>query len=135
MNIRIGNNTEYLDIKDIIPEGKEWGYDLKNTEFLRGTLALKANGVTSEIRASFTFNEIRQLGSDIKKLYDTLKSEFVFKNLEDNVEVKFTPTPNGQIDIKGYLRNNDYSVKINFTITTDQTFLPSTINQIKVLMG
>lgn len=131
MEIRIGNHTEYLDISDIVPEGQEFGYDSKSVEFLRGTLRLKAIGVTADIRASFMIGEIKQLRTDLQKLYDSLKHEFVFSNLEDNVEVRFTPTPNGQIEIKGYLRNADYSVKIDFKIITDQTFLPPTINQIK----
>jgi hypothetical protein len=63
-----------------------------------------------------------------------LKFQFVFTNLEDNVQIKFTPTPNRQIEINGYLRNEDYSVKIDFKIVTDQTFLPGTINQIKDIL-
>jgi hypothetical protein len=132
MEIRIGNHTEYLDIKDIVPEGQELGYDSKSVEFLRGTLGLKANGVTSDIRASFMIGEIKQLGADLQRLYDSLKYEFVFTNLEgSNVEIRFTPTPNGQIEMKGYLRNEDYSVKIDFKIVTDQTFLPGIMNQIR----
>ena len=131
MEIRIGNHTEYLDIKDIIPEGQELRYNSRSVEYLRGTLGLKANGVKSDIRVSFMIGEIKQLGVDLQRLYDSLNHEFVFANLEDNVEVRFTPTPNGQIEMKGYLRNDDYSVKIDFKIVTDQTFLPGTINQIK----
>src|SRR5690606_19575491 len=131
MEIRIGNHTEYLDIKDIIPEGQELRYNSRSVEYLRGTLGLKANGVKSDIRVSFMIGEIKQLGADLQRLYDSLNHEFVFANLEDNVEVRCTPTPNGQIEMKGYLRNDDYSVKIDFKIVTDQTFLPGTINQIK----
>jgi hypothetical protein len=131
MEIRIGNHTEYLDIKDIVPEGQQLGYDSRIVEFIRGTLGLKANGVTSDIRVSFMIGEIEQLRVDLQRLYDSLKHEFVFRNLEDNVEVRFTPTPNGQIEMTGYLRNGDYTVKIDFRIVTDQTFLPGTINQIR----
>jgi hypothetical protein len=131
MDIRIGSNTEFLEIKNILPEGKEFGYDSKSVEFLRGTLGLMTEGVTTDIRASFMLGEIKQLKSDLQKLYDSLKYQFVFKNFEDNVQIKFTPTPSGQIEISGYLRNVNYSVKIDFTVVTDQTFLPGTINQIK----
>ena len=47
MDIRIGSYVEYLDIKDLLPEGKEFGCDSRSVEFLRGTLELKTEGVTT----------------------------------------------------------------------------------------
>jgi hypothetical protein len=58
--IRIGNNTEYLNIRAILPEGQEFGYDSRSIEFLRGTLELKTKGVISDIRASFMVGGIKQ---------------------------------------------------------------------------
>jgi hypothetical protein len=131
MNIRIGSNTDYLDITDIVPEGKEFGYDARSVEFLRGTLSLKINGVKTDIRASFMIGEIKQLLTYLEQLYRTLKFKFEFQNLENNVSLKISPTPNGQIEIDGRLRTQDYSATVDFRFETDQTFLPDSIKQIK----
>ena len=135
MNMRIGNNTDYVEIKDFLSEGLEFGYDdSRSQEFLRGTLALHTTGVTTDIRASFEISEMKVLLSDLEKLCADLKHEFVFKNLDDNVEISISPTPNGHIDVRGYLRNRDYNVKLDFSIETDQSFLPGTINQLKAVL-
>lgn len=75
--------------------------------------------------------EIKQLQTDLEQLYGTLKFKFEFQNLEDNVSLKISPTPNGQIKIDGRLRNQDYSATVDFRFETDQTFLPESIKQIK----
>jgi hypothetical protein len=131
MNIRIGSNTDYLDITDIVPEGQEFGYDARPVEFLRGTLSLKINGIKTDIRASFMIGEIKQLLTDLEQLYRTLKFKFEFQNLENNVSLKISPTPNGRIEIDGRLRTQDYSATVHFRLETDQTFLPDSIKQIK----
>jgi hypothetical protein len=130
MEIRIGNSSEYLLIRDILPE-----YDSKNIDFLRGTIQLQMNGISSNIGATIRLNELKQLLTDIEQLYKTLKHEFEFKSLEDNIELIFTPTPNGQINIKGLLRNRDYTGSINFEIETDQSYLPGTIDNLKELFN
>lgn len=94
-------------------------------------MSLKINGVKTDIRASFMIEEIKQLLTDLEQLYRTLKFKFEFQNLEDNVLLKFSPTPNGQIEIDGRLRTQDYSATVDFMFETDQTFLPDTIKQIK----
>jgi hypothetical protein len=65
------------------------------------------NEICSSIGVSFMIGEFKQFLTDRKKLYDTLKFNFKFENLEDNLELTFTPSPNGQIEIKGLLRNSD----------------------------
>ena len=79
--------------------------------------------------------EFKQFLTDLEKLYDTLKHTFHFQNLEDNIDLMFTPTPNGQIKIKGRLRNSDYTGSINFEIETDQSYLPGTIDNLKEMFS
>lgn len=131
MNIRLGSNTDYLDITEIVPEGQEFGYDSGSVEFLRGTLSLKINGVKTDIRASFMVDEFKQLLVDLEQLYRTLTSKFEFQNFEDNVSLNISPTSNGRIEIEGRLRSQDYSATVDFRIETDQTFLPGSIRQIR----
>ncbi|MEQ9097924.1 MAG: hypothetical protein RIF36_04525 [Imperialibacter sp.] len=135
MNIKIGSNTDYLEITDIVPEGQEFGYSTSSVEFLRGTLCLKVSGVKTDIRASFMIGEIKQLLTNLEQLYRTLKLKFEFQNLEDNVLLKFSPTLNGQIEIDGKLRTQNYSATIDFMFETDQTFLPNTIEQIRDMLA
>jgi hypothetical protein len=75
--------------------------------------------------------ELKMLLNDIQKLYDSLKHDFVFSNLEHNIKVTISPTITGQIILKGILRNDDFTGEIDFEITTDQSYLPETIAQLK----
>ncbi|RAU82614.1 WapI family immunity protein [Pontibacter arcticus] len=129
MKIKIGNNSEYLIFTNFSPENGEKG-EFAN-DFYNVSLQLNVNGITSNIGASIRVGELSQLYTDLLKLYDTLKYSFVFSSIEDNVNLHFTPTVTGQIEIKGYLRNSDYTGSIDFTIEADQTFMPSTIKEVK----
>ena len=129
MEIRIGNSSDYVIIKDIIPEQGARDY-----EFLRGTIQLKMREISSNIGATFMLGEFKQFQTDLTKLYDTLKYSFHFKNLEDNIDLTFTPTPNGQIEIKGHLRNSDYTGSIDFEIEADQSYLPRTIDNLREML-
>src|SRR6188768_2108793 len=131
MEIKIGNSSDYVIIKDILPEGQVFGYDPRNIDFLRGTIELKINGISSNIGASFMLGELNQFLTDIQKLYDSLDYTFIFKNLEDNIELQFIPTTNGQIELKGLIRNSDYTGSIDFKIETDQSYIPEIINNLK----
>jgi hypothetical protein len=133
MEIRIGSSSDYIIIKDILPEGEVFGYDARSIEFLRGTIQLQMNEIYSSIGASFTIYELKQFLTDLQKLYDTLKYSFVFKNLEDNIELAFEPTLNGQIEIKGLLRNSNYTGSIKFRIESDQSYLPDLISSLREL--
>lgn len=131
MEIRIGSSSDYVVIKDILPEGQVFGYDSGSVEFLRGKIQLQMSQLSSNIGASFLLGELKQLQADAQKLYDTLNYSFVFKNLEDNIELTFIPRPNGQIELKGLLRNSDYTGSIKFTIEMDQSYLPGLINNLR----
>ena len=133
MELRIGNSSDYLIIKDIEPEGQV-GVDPIDIHFLRGTIQLQMSEISSNIGASFTLGELRQFLPDLQRLYDTLKFSFVFKNIEDNIELTFKPTPNGQIEINGLLRNSDYTGSIKFKIETDQSYLPGLIENLKEML-
>jgi hypothetical protein len=129
MEIRIGNSSDYLIVKDIVPE-----HGSRDYEFLRGTIQLQMRGISSNIGATFMLGELKQFQTDLAKLHDTLKYSFHFKNLEGNIDLTFTPTPNGQIEIKGHLRNSDYTVSIDFEIETDQSYLPRTIDNLREML-
>jgi hypothetical protein len=131
MEIRIGNTSDFLLIKDIVPEGQVLGYNPASIEFLRGTIQLQMNGLASNIDTCFILGELKQFLTDLQKLHDTLKYSFLFKNLEDNIELTFTPTPNGQIELKGLLRNRNYTGSVNFEIEIDQSYLPGLITNLK----
>ncbi|WP_421764861.1 WapI family immunity protein [Ekhidna sp.] len=131
MNIHIGDNNEYLELGDIVTEGEGRGYTPTDSDFLLATIKLQLTGINTNIRATFMKGELNQFLTDLQKLYDTLKYEFVLSNLEDNIEVSFSPTPNGQIELKGCLRTQDYKSSVNFELTTDQTFIPKVINQLR----
>lgn len=131
MNIHIGDNNEYLELAEVITEGEGRGYNPTDPEFLLATIKLQVTGINTNIRATFMKDELSQFLSDLQKLYDTLKYEFILSNLEDNLEVNFSPTPNGQIVLKGYLRTQDYKSSVDFELTTDQTFIPEVINQLR----
>ena len=135
MEIRIGNSSDCIIIKDIVPEGQVLGHNAGGSEFLRGTIQLQIREISSNIGASFMIGEFKQFQTDLEKLYDTLKHSFHFQNLEDNIDLTFTPTPNGQIKIKGLLRNGDYTGSINFEIETDQSYLPGTIDNLKEMFS
>ena len=132
MEIKIGNSSEYLTLENIYPEGGEASYG--QSDFYTVTLQLNLNGISSNIGATIMVGELSQFLSDLEKLYKSLKYSFVFSSLEDNVELHFSPNTEGHIEIEGYLRNKDYTGKINFTIQTDQSYLPSTIEQLKELL-
>jgi hypothetical protein len=131
MEIRIGNTSDFLLIKDIVPEGQVLGYNRASIEFLRGTIQLQMNGLSSNIDTCIMLGELKQFLTDLQKLHDTLKHSFLFKNLEDNIELTFTPTPNGQIELKGLLRNRNYTGSVNFEIEIDQSYLPALITNLK----
>lgn len=128
MDIKIGNNTDYLILRDIISERPSNG---DGSDFYLITLALQVDGIQTNIRASILLGELRQLLLDLNELYNSLKHEFIFSNIEDNVKVKITPTTAGQIILDGYLKNANYSAKVNFKITTDQSYIPESIKQLK----
>jgi hypothetical protein len=132
MEIKIGNSSEYLILKNIYPEGGDASYG--QSDFYTVTLKLNINGITTNIGTSILIGELSQFYEDLGKLYETLKHSFVFSSIEDNVELHFAPTVTGQIEIKGYLRNSDYSGKIDFTIETDQSYLPTSMEQLKEVL-
>lgn len=125
MDVQIGNNVEYLTLRDIKPE-YEGGLD-----FCKATLQLNVEGIKTNIEATIMLVELNQLLSDLKKLYGTLQHSFKFDSLEDNVSIGFTPTSSGHIDLEGYVRSNNYNSRVTFELTTDQTFLPETIKQLQ----
>jgi hypothetical protein len=132
MEIKIGNSSEYLTLKNIFPESGEASSG--QSDFYTVTLQLNLNGISSNIGATIMVGELSQFLSDLEKLYKTLTYSFVFSSLEDNVELHFSPNSEGQIEIEGYLRNKDYTGKINFTIKSDQSYLPSTIEQLQKVL-
>jgi len=125
VDVQIGNNVEYLILGGIRHE-----YD-DDLNFCKATLQLNVEGIKTNIEATIMLEELSQLLSDLKKLYETLKYSFKFGSLEDNVSVEFTPTYSGQINLLGYVRSSNYNSSVNFEITTDQTFLPETIIQLQ----
>lgn len=129
MKIQIGNNIEYLILEEFIYKGSS------NPQFLRITVTLKLNGFTSNLKIDILEDELLDLREGLQKLYDTLKFEFVFSNLDDNIELRFKPTDTGQVIIKGYLRNDDYTAKLDFIIVTDQTFLPKSIKDLNQILN
>ncbi len=132
MKVQIGNNVEYIAFEDLEPEGEELAYGaFPSNEFLIMTIRLRIRGFSSDIGVSVTVGELIDLQVGLQRLYDTLKYEFLFSNIEDNIEAKFAPTDTGQVVINGYLRNADYSAKLNFRIVTDQTYLPQSIHDLK----
>ncbi|SIT74016.1 WapI family immunity protein [Pontibacter indicus] len=130
MEIKIGNSAEYLIISCTeIGETKAGDND-----FYKVKLQLHINGITTGISAYVMIGELSQFQKDLSKLYDTLKHSFVFASIEDNVELRFTPNATGQIEIKGFVRNSEYTASVDFTIETDQSYLPSTIKQLKEVL-
>lgn len=130
MEIRIGNSAEFSVIS--CPEVGETRAG--DDDFYKVTLQLHISGITTSIGAYVMIGELSQFQKDLSKLYDTLKYSFVFVSIEDNVELRFTPNATGQIEIKGYVRNSDYTASVDFTIETDQSYLPSTIKQVKEVL-
>jgi hypothetical protein len=130
MEIKIGNSAEYLIINCPEVGGRRAGGD----DFYNVTLQLHVSGITTEIGAYVLIGELSQFIKDLSKLYDTLKHSFVFASIEDNVKLSFTPNATGQIEIEGYLKNSDYTATVDFTIETDQSYLPSTIKQLKEVL-
>lgn len=125
MNVQIGNNVEHVTIADIRPEYEG------ATDFCTTTLQLNVEGIRTNIVATIMLDEMQQLLTDLNKVYDTLQHSFTFVSLEEHVKIEFTPSPSGHIILKGCLRTSDYNSKVEFEITTDQTFLPVTISQLK----
>lgn len=130
MDIKIGNSAEYLFIS--CPEVGETRAG--DDDFYMVTLHLHVNEISSKIGAYIMIGELSQFQKDLSKLYDTLKHSFVFTSIEDNVKLCITPNATGQIEIKGYVRNSDYTATVDFTIETDQSYLPSTIKQLKEVL-
>jgi len=136
VEIKIGNSAEYLKLTEFSPELHGTGYtgDIDAQDYFYATLELTVNEISASVRAYVALGELIQLHADLIKLYGELKHSFVFANLEDNVNMSFTPTITGHIDIKRYVRNSDYTASIDFKITTDQSYLPDTIGQLREVL-
>jgi len=136
MKVKIGNNSEYVVFKDFKSESEDFGYKNSDSDlqFLRMTISININGFSSEIRASVRKEELIYFKENLNKLYDTLVFQFSFSNFEDNINIKFVPSNTGQININGYLRNQQYSADLNFTIVTDQTYIPGVIKELNQIL-
>lgn len=131
MSIRIGNTSEYILLKDFVEEGNDRGPKSKTLEFLQGIIELKISGISSNIRAYFRLDELRQLEADLIETNKNLNRGFKFGNFEDNIALTIVPTVNGHFEITGYLRNSDYSAQVDLRIDTDQSYLREMIAEVK----
>ena len=100
MNIHLGDSDQFLELANISKERAE------DDDFLKVTIRLNLNGITTNIHAVFLRGELIQFYKDLMQFYETLNHQFVLSNLEDNISVNFSPTPNGHLMMSGYLRNN-----------------------------
>lgn len=133
--IKIGSLTEYLTIDEIHPEmGVLKNDSVLNHEFLNATVRIKIEGFSSNLRITVLLGELLDLRKNLQKLYEDLKSGFVFSNLEENIKIEFKPTENGQIEICGFLRNSYYTGKLEFNILTDQSYLPEAIRKLNQVL-
>jgi hypothetical protein len=100
------------------------------SEWLEGLIDFDMKGFKSKFKFSLMLGELISFLEDLKKFNSTLKGQAAFANIEDNIKLTFSTDGLGHVLIKGLLRDQTYSVKTSFDIESDQTFLPTLVNEV-----
>jgi len=78
--------------------------------------------------------QMYELMLSLKKLYKDLSGKIIFSNTyEDNLMLEISMDSSyGRISIKGeYFRLSENEISMNFEINSDQSYIPSTINELE----
>jgi len=103
--------------------GKEY-----DPEWLVAQADYNQNGFAAKFEFSIMLGELASFTKQIQVLFSSLKGKARFANIEDNINLVFSTDGLGHINIEGTLRDSSYTVKTNFLIISDQTFLQDIIN-------
>lgn len=79
--------------------------------------------------------DFQYLISGLNKLYNKLIDSFEFSDIEKHLILKIKYTETGLIIFNFHIRNIDYSLKLNIDFTSDQTYIPFIIQEIKTSIG
>ncbi len=79
----------------------------------------------------FTTGHVYQLYEQLKAAYEKLNGKVRFHNYECSVDIEMTFQVTGQINLEGYFRDSAGYGSLEFNFPLDQTYLPSTLKQLK----
>ena len=101
-----------------------------DVEWLEGLIDFNMKGFKSIFKFSLMLGELMTFLEELKNFNSTLKGQATFANIEDNIKLTFSTDGLGHVAINGILRDPTYSVTTSFEIKSDQTFLPTLINEV-----
>ena len=109
---------------------------IPDDNWLNCYVELKFGGFTGSFEASFLTREFILLLTQIEKLYDSLEGEAKFHSMEQQLEFTLKGNGKGEIELTGEAMDfAGPANQLDFFTKFDQTFLPTIIQQLKVLVA
>lgn len=104
--------------------------------WLKASCNFNNGGFSAHFEFSLMLNDFYPFTEQLIELHKTLQGEAVFENIESNINLLFRTDGFGHVSIDGKLRHptNAY-LEMLFVIDTDQTFLPTLINECNQLLA
>jgi len=98
--------------------------------WLRGKIEFEDNGFLAYFQLSLMLNDLYEFHNQLRIFKDNLNGGAILSTIEDNVNLVFSGDGLGHISISGTLRHNsDPELKLLFEISSDQTLLPSLLEE------
>ena len=79
----------------------------------------------------FTTGHVYQLYEQLKEAYEALRGKIRFHNYECSIDLEMTFNATGQIYLEGYFRDSYGNGRLEFNFQLDQTYIPSTLKELK----
>ena len=79
----------------------------------------------------FTTGQVFQLYEQLDEVYKSLKGKVRFHNYECTIDFEISFNFTGQINIEGYFRDSSGNGRLEFNFQLDQTYIRSTLKQLK----
>jgi hypothetical protein len=110
--------------------------DYWDGNWLTAGLTVKVGSFEGKVSGHIRAEELVSFNRDLQTLFQKLTGEAAFKTMEDWLMIRVECNKLGHIKITGFVLDDHIDGNtLNFTLSTDQTFLPAPMRQIEQVLG
>jgi len=105
------------------------GYDV------HARIEIKSGDFCANSKFYTSTGEIFDFFQQLKECNSKLTGTAIYNSYEHNLKLTASYDKLGHIDIKGIFSDNNQNNNLQFTMSTDQTFIQSTIKELELIVG
>lgn len=107
---------------------------IEDTNYINYNIKVSYKSFTATVTSQSEIYDFEYLILGLNKLYCQSIDSFEFCDIEKHLIINIQYTETGQILLHINIRNIDYSIKLDINFTSDQTFIPALIQEIKTIV-